>query len=498
MRALVANIFKFDSWSRMPDTIWAYISMFLIGLCVSYALTFIDYRLGFLLMGGMIGGAITLVCLFNTKAGFFISTALGFFMFYLKRMTDDEVPFGVAVDVLIAVTFIGSYYKKKLGGTSAWAHFANPITYLHLINLAFLLIQLFNPSMFSVEGWLFTTRKFFNFVMIYFTALNIFNSKKDIMDFLKLWLILAAFAGFYGCFQQWHGLFGFEEHWVTSDPVRYRLYFQGGDIRKFSILSDPTAYGCLMATSIIFAIVLLLNTGNKKHRKMLLAGILFMALGMAYSGTRTAYIMIPAGLVLFAIMTITNRKTLLFIIGFVMFFSVLIFGPFHSNGTVNRIRSAFEFSDDESLDVRDKNRAFIQPYIWDHPLGGGVSTSGVQGITYNPGHPLAGFPPDSGYLRSALETGWVGLALTCFTFFVLLYLGVKNYYLSRNRETRIIYVGIVASLYAYVVANYAQVAIGQTPGAFFFYAAGAIIIRLRSFETANPNTDNNNLKPILK
>jgi len=104
------------------------------------------------------------------------------------------------------------------------------------------------------------------------------------------------------------------------------------------------------------------------------------------------------------------------------------------------------------------------------------------GLQYNPGHPLAGFPPDSGYLRAALETGWIGLAFTLFMFFVMLQVGVRNYYASRSKEVRTIYVGIVASLYAYMIAQYAQVAIGQMPGAFFFYGSMAIIVKLRNFE----------------
>lgn len=481
------GIFSINASSRtgakILDTPWAYVSMLLVGLAISYAITFIDYRLGFILIAGLLGMTATLVCLFNTRLGFFITTVVAFFMFYIKRMTDDQVPMGVAVDILIAVTFIGAYYRKTILKQQLWRHFSNPITYIYLIMLGFLIVELFNPSMYSIAGWIFTMRKFFNFVMIYFTGLHIFNSKKDVIDFLKLWMALAILAGVYGCFQQWHGLLGFEESWVMSDPIRYRLYYQGGDIRKFSFVSDPTAYGLLMATSIVFAVILILNTPHSRQRTILIIGTLFMCLGMAYSGTRTAYIMIPAGLAVYVLMTITNRKTLMFMVGFLVFFSLLIFGPYHSNDTVNRIRTAFEFSDDESLNVRDKNREMIQPYMLRHPIGGGVCTSGVLGLEYNPGHPLAGFPPDSGYLRTALETGWVGLILTCLTYFITLYMGVINYYRSRTKEVRAIYVGIIASLYAYIVANYAQVAIGQIPGSFFFYSAMAIIIKLQSFET---------------
>lgn len=468
--------------AKLLDSPLAYAVMLLIAAAISYVIGFDDYRIGFIIIAGLIGMAVTLIALFNTRLGFIITMVFSFFMFYFKRFTNDDVPTGVVVDVLLAVTFIGSYYRKTIHKQRLWQYFNSPITYVYIINFGFLMIELFNPSMYSVAGWVFTMRKFLNFVMIYFVGLHVFNTKKDIQSFMKLWLFLAILAGMYGCFQQWFGLLGFENDWVMSDPIRYQLYYQGGEIRKFSFLSDPSAYGILMAISIVYGIIAALNEERPKRRWLLIIGIIFMVLGMAYSGTRTAYFIIPAGLCLYGLMTITNRKTLLFMTGFILFFVALIFGPFYSNSTVNRIRTSFQLTDDESMTVRDNNREMIRPYMHSHPLGGGVATSGVLGLLYNPGHPLAGFPPDSGYLRAALETGPIGLAYTLFMFFIMLQVGVSNYYSSRSKEIRTIYVGIVASLFAYMIAQYAQVAIGQMPGAFFFYGTMAIIVKLKNFE----------------
>jgi hypothetical protein len=477
--------------AKLLDTPLSYIVFILAALAIGYTISSINYKLGFLLIGGLLGGTVALICLFNTRHGFFISMTLSFFMFYIKRVTRDAIPLGIMVDMLIAITFIGIYYKKTIYKQPLGKYFHNPITYLFLIYLGFLFVELFNPSMYSIAGWIFTVRKYLNFVMLYFIGLHIFNTQKDVKDFIKLWMILSIIAGAYGCYQEWHGLPAFEQKWVMSDPLRYKLYFQGGTIRKFSVLSDPTAYGILMADGTVLGLVLAITTGNTKFRRLLITGIILMGLGVAYSGTRTAYIMIPAGISLFTIMTITNRKTLLFTISFLIFFVIIIFGPFYNNGTVNRIRSAFDFSSNESLNVRDKNREMVQPYMLSHPIGGGVCTSGVLGLQYNPGHPLAGFPPDSGYLRSALETGWIGLFLSCSIFFTILYLGVRNYYLSKTKEVRGIYVGLVAALFAYVVANYAQVAIGQFPGSFFFYGAIAVIVKLRGIEREQLFNTNN-------
>jgi putative inorganic carbon (hco3(-)) transporter len=468
--------------AKLLDNPLVFAAVVLFALCISY-LVGKNTLIGFGIIAGLIGGTVTLICLFNTRLGFLITMVFSFFMFYLKRFTSDSIPTGIAVDIMIAVTFIGAYYKKTIHKQRLWEYYTNPITYVYLINIGFLLIELFNPSMYSISGWVFTMRKFLNFLMIYFIGLHVFNSLDDIKYYLKLWIFFAALAGAYGCYQQWFGLLQFETDWVMSDPILYKLYFQGGEIRKFSFLSDPTIYGILMAVTIVYTTAQALNEDNRKKRWMYIGAILFMALGMAYSGTRTAYFIIPAGIVVYALMTINNRKTLLFLASFVLFFVVLIFGPFYSNSTINRIRTSFEFSEDESLNVRDYNRHRIQPYILSHPLGGGVATSGVLGLQYNPGHPLAGFPPDSGYLRSALETGYIGLGYTLLMFFITLQVGVRNYYRSKSKEIRTMYVGIVAAMYAFMIAQYAQVAIGQMPGAFFFYGAMAVIVRLRNFES---------------
>nr|WP_307735079.1 O-antigen ligase family protein [Chitinophaga nivalis] len=456
--------------------------MGLMALAMAFIIAKINFLLGIIIAGGLIGGTAVVVSLLHTELGFYMSMILSVFVFFLNRLVDDMLPVGTAVDLLVGTTFLGIYLRKTVQKEKYWRYSRNPITWIYLIYLAYLMIQLFNPDMQSFAGWGQVFRKAVSLLLIYFIALHIFTRVAVIKRFFKVWLVMAVICGAYACFQQWHGLLGFEEHWVMMDPIRYGLYFQGGTIRKFSFLSDPTAFGILMASSMVFALLLAIGQPDTGKRNWLLVASGVMALGMAFSGTRTAYAVIPAGIVIFVLMTITSKKTMAFTVMFLMFFMVLIFGPFHSIGTVNRIRTAFEFSEDESLNVRDKNRQYIQPYIWAHPIGGGVNTSGASGKQYNPEHPLAGFPPDSGYLKAAIETGWIGLALTCLMYFIVLQRGIRGFYQCRSKEFRNIYAASVAAIFIYVVAHYAQVAIGQIPGAFFFYGLYAVIIKLKTFE----------------
>jgi len=83
------------------------------------------------------------------------------------------------------------------------------------------------------------------------------------------------------------------------------------------------------------------------------------------------------------------------------------------------------------MNVRDNTRARVQPYARSHPFGGGLNTSGALGLKYDPGHPLAGnWDTDSGYLKTALERGLGGLAVT--TWSLCHYSHLWNKFLLQN------------------------------------------------------------------
>jgi hypothetical protein len=134
------------------------------------------------------------------------------------------------------------------------------------------------------------------------------------------------------------------------------------------------------------------------------------------------------------------------------------------------------------LQVRDINRARIQPYIWSHPFGGGLLTTGANGERMYPDHPLAGFPPDSGLLATALEKGWVGLALDMLLFLIIMIEGVKGYFRTTQEQFRKYYLAITCGVFSLVIGEYAQIVIFQIPICVFFLSAGAIIIRLKLLE----------------
>jgi hypothetical protein len=235
----------------------------------------------------------------------------------------------------------------------------------------------------------------------------------------------------------------------------------------------------MAGASVIFLVFYQKMKTTSRRKWFILVSLIFSVLAMTYSGTRTATLMLTVEIALYVLMTINEKKTLIFFSFFAVLLLGVIFGPSYGNGTLRRLKSTFDLKSEESLQVRDINRHGIQPYIHAHPIGGGVGTTGVAFIQYNTGHPLAGFPTDSGLLAIVLEYGWIGLIMQCLTYFIILQQGVVTYYASPDKHVKILLLSSVLFIFGFVFAQYAQVAIGQIPNGFIFLGLNAVIIRLR-------------------
>ena len=156
-------------------------------------------------------------------------------------------------------------------------------------------------------------------------------------------------------------------------------------------------------------------------------------------------------------------------------FAALIFVP-TTNPTIYRFQTAFKPSDDASFNVRKINQKRIQPFIQSHPLGGGLGSTGMWGKRFSPNSFLANFPPDSGYVRVAVEAGWLGLLVFCTLMFIILKVGINNYYTIKDPLLKSICLAMILVVFAYHIGNYPQEAIVQFPSNTLFYLVAAIIV----------------------
>ena len=92
-------------------------------------------------------------------------------------------------------------------------------------------------------------------------------------------------------------------------------------------------------------------------------------MGYSFSGTRTATLMVAAGIALYCLVTLYEKRSVIFLGASLAVFVGFMVLPFN-NIVTNRIRSTFNGAKDASAAIRDYDRHQVQPYIQDHPLGG--------------------------------------------------------------------------------------------------------------------------------
>ena len=425
---------------------------------------------GFGLAGIMISATVVFTCMLNTELGLYINIIYSFFAFHLSRLFfNDTFPVGVASDVLVFATFL-SLIIRRVNLKESFNQFTKSTAVIWILLLFFYIaIELFNPNAHSFEGWYQTFRKILGTVLVLFISFNVFKDFRSIQNFSKLLFVVCTISALYGCIQQWHGLFDFEKSWVMSDANRFGLIYINGDFRKFSTMSDPTAFGILMAACSVFYVILTINTKSLWDKIILIIGIILMLTSMAYSGTRTANAMFVGGIAMYILLTLNKKSTQIFAVVAILLFLFIMYAPIYNNPTIDRFRTTFAGSNDASYQVREQNRAFIQPYIYSHPIGGGLCTTGGGGLRFNPGHYLAGFPPDSGYLQKALETGFIGLAIICILYFNIIKAGIKGYFSSKNKYYKLFCAACTASIFTFYIAEFSQEAIGQITDLVVYY-----------------------------
>ena len=477
------------------NNIIGYILLFLFAVILGYLFA-VKFTAGVGIAGLICSTAVVLACILDTQTGLYINVIYSFFAFAFSRLFfNDTFPTGVGSDILIVATLF-SFFVKRVGLKVTFNKFVHTSVVIAILVLFFyLMIELFNPYGHSLDGWYQTFRKSLDAVFLLFIAYKAFDNYESIRRFLIVLFIVCTLTGLYGCIQEWHGLFNYEIAWATADDNRFGLIFIDGDFRKFSTMSDPTAYGIMMASCGILFTIIAWNEKKTSVKLVLVAGVILMFLGMAYSGTRTANAMAAAGLAMFMLLTFNRKSTRIFAVVAGAAFLVLMYGPFYGNATINRFRTTFNGSDDDSYKVREVNRAFIQPYIYAHPIGGGLCTTGAGGLRFNPSHYLAGFPPDSGYLKKALETGWIGLIIICVLYFVVLRNCIRGYFEADNPDIKILFAASCAFLFSFYIADFAQDAIGQITDTVVYYPLIAMTLRLRGYNNKEDSNTNDIITP---
>lgn len=392
----------------------------------------------------------------------------------------NVIPLGVVLDGLIWGMLFSMFLRQI--HIRDWSFAKNPVSLVVLIWMVYNLIAVLNPVAASRMAWVYSVRSMAGLIIFYFIVLFSIDNLRYLKKLIAVIVGMGFLAALYGYKQEFIGFTDAEFRWMHQDPERYKLIFQWGHIRIFSFLSDPTAFGIIMSYTGVFCMGLLTGPMEKHKRLLLLAATLFMFGVVIFTGTRTAYAMIPFGVVLLALLTM--NKFILGGTGLALVFGAILMVMPTGNVHLYRIQSAFQPGDDPSMQLRLANQAYIQPFIQSHPFGGGLGSTGVWGRRFSPSSELANFPPDSGYMRVAVELGWLGLFVYCSMLFVILIYGIYHYVRVRDPMIKSFYLAFLLLIFVLVFANYPQEAITQVPTSLIFYVSLAALVKLKDFDPA--------------
>ncbi|MDX2188869.1 MAG: O-antigen ligase family protein [Bacteroidota bacterium] len=430
-----------------------------------------------LILLSIFGIPVALYAFYNLKFGIILVICLAFFVLGIKRLVGD-IPLGLLLDSLIALMVLSLVIQ--LVRKRNWEFANNQISLAVLVWVIYNLLEVVNPWAESIQAWLYTVRSMAGLMVLYFIVLYAMDNIKYAKWLIKLWILLATLAAVHGLNQEYLGFLPFEERWVFEDQERFALLFQMGRFRKFSFMSDAMIFGFVMAYSAVLCFVLASGPHKLWERVALIVAGCMMVLSMVYSGTRAAYILLPVGGFFYVILTFQKKIIVLSLFCLALGFTFINMPT--SNINIIRVQSAFKPSEDASFNTRKRNQKMIQPYLWTHPMGGGLGSTGDWGEKFSPNSFLSKFPPDSGYMRIVVEMGPIGLIIYLYLMFVVLKEGIRNYFAIKNPKLKNLMLAVLCVVYSLVIANFPQEATGQIPNSLLLYVMFALICKLPDFD----------------
>ncbi len=395
------------------------------------------------------------------------------------------VPIGIVMDGMLLIGVAGVILRAFKNRD--WSYFNVPGKIIILCWLGYHLLQVGNPFAASRVAWFYVMRPAVAYPFLYFIAFNMLKSKKDLKLVWGSIVTGITVTIIWGLIQYINGYFDFEMRYLAAADAIHLVYIQGR-WRIFGTLTSPAQYGVVVTIfSMIFILLGVFIKGKIKWLYVILALLGFAA--MVFSGTRTAFIVIPLAL---GAMVLLERKPKLYGLsaGLAVIFLIVIMMP-TNNYHIKRIQSVFKTEEDASFQVRENNRKAIMPYIYSHPIGGGLGSTGVWGMRFSPYTQLAQFAPDAGYMRIAVELGWLGLILYLALLINLFWLSLKSFKRLKDPNLRILGLALLSGLSTLFLIEYAQDINGKLPMNILLWILMAVMIRLPEIEEQRVDNESN-------
>lgn len=346
------------------------------------------------------------------------SAFLMFFICY-RILKLRGVPLGFVFDGLAALTMIVLLLKKELSG------FKTTLGLLFVAWFGLCLIEVANPLVLSRVAWAQSMRQTFLLVAPFFLFYSLFKTQKGVLKYmLYTWIALCTFAAVYTLYQEFVGLPPWDYDHIHKDEQRKSLYYTFGRLRKIAFLDNPTENGLLLCSNFILCFGLAFNDNNSLKKQIAYLVLSLLSLwSMMYTGTRTASVLFLVGPAVYIL--IRRKKSLFLACGFIVLLGTAYVIKTGGGGALSVMSTAFDGSEDPSLQLRFNNQRILRKYLYRAPIGYGMGSTGFLGEKYTPYTFLGSFPPDSEFVKIIIEVGYTGL---------ILYLAICFMGLNKNAE----------------------------------------------------------------
>ncbi len=410
--------------------------------------------------------------LHKPKISLFFLIAYVFLIGIFVRDSGIDLPYGMLIEGLLLIGWFITLIKSKKGDLS---NIANEVTFLWGLWFLLSVLQVFNPSGASVQGWASELKPvaLYPLLIIPLTFL-LFKTNKDLNVFLIVIIGCSVLGALNGIKQEhWRLSPGEAEFLATGGDVTHLLW---GKLRVFSFYSDAGQFGASQAHIGLVALTLAFGPFKRWKRISLLVAAGLMFYGMMISGTRGALFAFLVG-ALFMIILNKKFKILFFgAIALVLFVGFLKFTHIgNSNYHIYRLRTALD-PKDASLNVRFDTQAFVRNYLKDKPFGDGLGVLGANGNKYNSDKAVSKIQPDSYFVKLWVMCGIVGLTIwLCITVYILgkccgIVWGIKD----KGLQTKLI---ALTSGYAGVLfCSYGNEVINAIPSSIVVYASWVFVL----------------------
>lgn len=415
--------------------------------------------------------ALVLLIFYYPRLGFIAFISYCFAIMVLARHIPN-IPFGLGMEALLLLTWLAVVFHQS--GRYSWRLLRNDLCKLTLAWFILNVLELGNPAGASPVGWFFEMRgTTLYWLLTVPLAFLLFNSRRDLRHFLGLIIGLSVLGSLYGIKQHVLGVDNMEQAWLNAGA--YRTHVLWGQLRIFSTYSEAAQFGSSQGHIGLICLILALGPYATWKRVLLGCAALLLFYGMLISGTRGALVVVVVGSFIYLAL---SKKVKVLLIGTLLAATALgmLKYTYIGNGNADIVRLRTSLNPNEpSLQIRLQNQVVLREYLASRPLGGGVGSIGMWGITYNPGNFLSTIAPDSYYVKVWAEYGIIGF---------LIWLGISLYILGkccgivwniRDPGLRQQLLALTAGYGGILVCSYGNEIMNQMPSAMIIYISWVFV-----------------------